>query len=174
MDKEWAKAHFFIARDKMPVVVNKELEEKLIELGGEVALGSGIEVVEVQVRGAGKARLVRIYIDKPGGVSHGDCEFISQGLGDRLDALDLIPEDHYTLEVSSLGVERKLSKPKDFERVIGQKVLVSIKDAQPGAHQVEGKLLAVADDSLHLETGSAEHVRIPLDQVQRAKLRFDW
>ncbi len=158
----------------MPVVANKELEEKLTELGTDAARDTGIEIAEVQVRGVGKARLVRVYIDKPGGVTHGDCETISRRMGELLDERDLIPEDSYTLEVSSLGVERKLSKARDFERVIGQKVLVSVKEAAPGAHQFEGKLLAVNDGMLHLEVGSEQRVQISLEQVQRAKLRFDW
>lgn len=158
----------------MPVAVNKELEDKLTELGTEAARETGIEIAEVQVRGVGKARLVRVYIDKPQGVTHGDCETISQRLSDLLDQQDLIPEDSYTLEVSSLGVERKLVKARDFERVVGQKVLVSVKEAAPGAHQFEGKLLAVSEGALEIETGPDQAVRVPLDQVQRAKLRFDW
>lgn len=157
----------------MPVV-NKELEDKLTELGIESARGTEIEIAEIQVRGVGKARLVRVYIDKPSGVTHGDCELISQRMSERLDQLDLIPDDSYTLEVSSLGVERKLSKPRDFERVIGQKVLVSVREAEPGAHLYEGKLLALDNGVLEIQTGGESVVRVPLDKVQRAKLRFDW
>jgi ribosome maturation factor RimP len=157
----------------MPVA-NKELEDKLTELGIESAHGTGIEIAEVQVRGVGKARLVRVYIDKPAGVTHGDCELISSRLGERLDQLDLLPDDSYTLEVSSLGVERKLSKPRDFERVIGQKVFVSVRDAEPGAQQFEGKLLAVDGGVLEIEAPGGSPARVPIDKVQRAKLRFDW
>ncbi len=158
----------------MSAVANKELEEQLTQLGTESAAGTGIEIAEIHVRGVGKSRLVRVYIDKPTGVTHGDCELISRLLGARLDEMDVIPDDQYTLEVSSLGVERKLSKPRDFERVIGQKVLVSIKEAAPGAHLLEGKLLALRDGTLEIETGPEQVVQVPLDQVQRAKLKFDW
>ncbi len=173
--KWWAKAHFFIARDtKMPLAANKELEAKLTELGEEAARGTGIEIAEVQVRGVGKGRLVRVYIYKPEGVTHGDCETVSQRLGNLLDERDTLLEEGYTLEVSSLGVERALTKPRDFERVIGQKVLVSTREPQDGARQFEGKLLEMNDGILQIEIADHQPVHIPLDQVQRAKLRFDW
>ena len=69
---------------------------------------AGLEVVEVQLLGGGGARVLRIFIDKPEGVTHADCEMISQNVGTILDEEDVIPGAHYTLEVSSPGVERKL------------------------------------------------------------------
>ena len=158
---------------EMPVEGNKELEERVTELGSQAADGTGIEIAEVQVRGGGKARLVRVYIHKPQGVTHGDCELISQRLSEVLDQMDAVPGEGYTLEVSSLGVERRLSRPRDFERVIGEKVALSTREPQSGARQFEGKLLAVHDGTLDLET-STGLFHIPLDQVQKAKLRFDW
>lgn len=91
----------------MAAVENKALLDKLSELGERAAAGTEIEIVEIQLRGAGKARLLRVYIDKPGGVTHGDCETISERFGNLLDAEDPIPEDSYTLEVSSPGIERR-------------------------------------------------------------------
>jgi ribosome maturation factor RimP len=83
------------------------------------------------------------------------------------------------LEVSSPGVERKLSKPRDFERVIGQSVRVAWRaSAEPGSREtvrkVEGKLTAFANGTLTLETASGETVHVPLDQVEKANLKFDW
>ena len=65
----------------MAAVENKELLERITELGERSAMGTDIEIVEIQLKGAGKARLLRVYIDKPGGVTHGDCELISQRFG---------------------------------------------------------------------------------------------
>ena len=158
----------------MPLAANKELEAKLTELGEEAARGSGIEVAEIQVRGVGKGRLVRVYIFKPEGVTHGDCEMISQRLGGLLDERDGLLDEGYTLEVSSLGVERALTKPRDFERVIGQKVLVSTREPHDGARQFEGKLLDLNNGILQIQVPDQQPIQIPLDQVQRAKLRFDW
>ena len=123
----------------MTVVEQSGLTGKIAALGERAALGTGIEIAEIQVRGAGNARLVRVYIDKPEGVTHGDCELISERLGKLLDEEDVIPDGSYTLEVSSPGVERKLSKPRDFERVVGKKIWLALSASrripyQPGRH----------------------------------------
>src|SRR5262250_784436 len=90
--------------------------EKVQAIAERVGAGAGLEIVEVELVGGGTNRILRIYIDKPAGVTHGDCEFISQHVGTILDVEDVVPGAHYTLEVSSPGVERKLRKPQEFER----------------------------------------------------------
>ena len=102
--------------------------EKVREIAERVGASENIEIVDVQLLGGGNSRLLRIFIDKPEGVTHADCEFISQNAGTILDVEDVIPGGHYTLEVSSPGVERKLSQPKEFERFSGRK----IKPSPPG------------------------------------------
>ena len=85
--------------------------------------------------GGGGSRVLRIFIDKPEGVTHADCEFISQNVGTILDVEDVIPGARYTLEVSSPGVERKLTKPREFERFVGQKVKVVLRQpVEESAH----------------------------------------
>lgn len=164
----------------MPSVASQALANRLSELGERAVASTGIDLVEIELRGAGKARLLRVYIDKPGGVTHTDCELISERLGQLLDEEDAIPgEEGYTLEVSSPGVERKLSKPRDFERVIGQSVRVAWRPpAESGSREtvrrLEGKLTSFADGSLVLETASGETMHVPLEQVQKANLKFDW
>src|SRR5262245_34214712 len=91
------------------------------QIAKRVGDSEGIEIVEVELKGSGGNRLLRISIDKPSGVTHGDCELISQQVGTILDVEDVIPGNRYTLEVSSPGVERKLKKVQDFERFAGQK-----------------------------------------------------
>ena len=76
----------------MAAVQNKELVERITELGERSAMGTGIEIAEIQLRGAGNARLLRVYIDKPGGVTHGDCQLISERLGKLLDEDDPFPD----------------------------------------------------------------------------------
>src|SRR5215472_2084295 len=102
--------------------------DKIREIAERVAAREGMEIVDVQFLGGGKSRLLRIYIDKPQGVSHADCELISQNVGTILDVEDVIPGDTYTLEVSSPGVERKLAKPRDFERFVGKKIKVHLRE----------------------------------------------
>jgi ribosome maturation factor RimP len=159
----------------MAVVQDIQLVEKLTSLGERAAIGTDIEIAEIQLRGAGKARLLRVFIDKPNGVTHGDCELISERLGKLLDEEDPIPDAGYTLEVSSPGIERKLSKPRDFERVVGQKVRLAVQP--PGENRrnlVEGRLAQIADGTLEVEVAPGNLVRIPLDTVQKANLKFEW
>jgi ribosome maturation factor RimP len=156
----------------MPAVENSELVNKLTDLGQQAARGTPVEIVEVQLRGAGKSRLLRVYIDKPGGVTHGDCELISERIGKLLDQEDVIP-DAYTLEVSSPGVDRKLTRPRDFERVVGQKIRLAVRDAIEGHTRFEGKLAGFAQGTLEVEIAPEHLVRVPLDQVQKANLKFE-
>jgi ribosome maturation factor RimP len=158
----------------MPALEKSGLIQKLTEAGEHAASGTGIEIAEVEVRGAGNSRLVRVYIDKPGGVTHGDCELISERLSKRLDEEDVVPGGAYTLEVSSPGVERKLTRPRDFERVIGQKIKLIMREPIDGQSRLEGKLAEFAESTLHVETAPGHTVAVPLDKVQRANLKFEW
>jgi ribosome maturation factor RimP len=161
----------------MPAIQDTATLDRVTGLVERAAQGTDIEIVEVQLRGSGKARLLRIYIDKPGGVTHSDCELISERLGGLLDEEDVIPGDSYTLEVSSPGAERKLSKPRDFERVVGQKIRVLLREPVHGIKICEGKLAGVEGDILAIQTETADSgqvLRIPLTLVQKANLKFEW
>jgi len=169
---------YFSEQKKMAAADNTGLTEQLTELGERAAIGTEVEIAEVQVRGAGKSRLVRVYIDKPGGVTHGDCELISHKLGELLDeqdaALGATLGDGYTLEVSSPGIERRLSKPRDFEKAVGQKIKLTTVEPVEGRTSLEGKLEQIADGNLGVEIAPGNLVQIPLHQVRKANLKFDW
>jgi ribosome maturation factor RimP len=158
----------------MPALEETGRIQRITELSEQAALGTGIEIAEIQLRGAGRSRLLRVYIDKPSGVTHADCELISRNLGKLLDDEDAVPGESYTLEVSSPGLDRNLSKPRDFERVVGQKIRVGVQEPIEGQRWFEGKLARLADGVLELETAPEQMVRVPLGQVQKAKLKFEW
>jgi len=166
----------------MPVVAKEEVVAKITEIAERVGMPEGIEIVEVQLLGAGRGRLLRIYIDRANsgdGVSHADCEFISRQVGTILDIEDVIPGDSYTLEVSSPGLERKLSKARDFERFVGQKAKVVLREPVENQRSWEGKLAGIAEGVIAMEIAALEPaagrvIRFPLDQVQKANLKFDW
>jgi ribosome maturation factor RimP len=158
----------------MATAEKAEILDRITELGERAAAGTPIEIVEIELKGSGKARLLRVYIDKPGGVTHGDCELISERLGKLLDEGDVIPGDSYTLEVSSPGLDRKLTKPRDFERVLGQNVKVVLREPLEGQNRWEGKLEQVAGDAIELEVPGGNRLRIPLIQLQKANLKFEW
>lgn len=158
----------------MPALEKSGLLDKINGLGEQAASGTGIEIVEIQLRGAGKARLLRVFIDKPQGVTHGDCEIISERLGALIDADESVLQEGYTLEVSSPGVERQLSKPRDFERVVGQKIRLGLRQPIHGQQRFEGKLTGFAGDTLEVEVAPEQILRIPREQIQKANLKFEW
>jgi ribosome maturation factor RimP len=171
---EWAKAHFFIAIDEMSVIANEEIAARISEIAERVATPEAIEIVEVQLLGSGRGRVLRIFIDRPQGVSHADCEFISQQVGTILDVEDVIPGDSYTLEVSSPGLERKLQKAKDFERFVGKKAKVVLREPVENQRRWEGKLAGFSDGMVALEPSTGKVIRFPLAQVEKANLKFEW
>ena len=152
----------------------EEVTAKVREIAERVARSEGLEIVEVQLLGGGGARVLRIFIDKPEGVTHADCEMISQNVGTILDVEDVVPGAHYTLEVSSPGVERKLSKPRDFERFVGQKVKVALRTPIDNQRHWMGTLKSFAEGILTLEPSPGRSVQFPLDQVEKANLKFEW
>ena len=123
---------------------------------------------------AAQGRVLRIFIDKPEGVTHADCEFISQHVGTILDVEDVIPGARYTLEVSSPGVERKLTKPREFERFVGQKVKVVLRQPVENQRTWVGALTSFAEGIITLEPSPGRSVQFPLEQVEKANLKFEW
>lgn len=157
----------------MALQAQEELVQRISSLTEQAAAGLDLEIVEVQLRGSGPARLLRIYIDKPGGITHQDCELVSERVGALLDADDVIPGSGYRLEVSSPGLDRKLSKPRDFERVVGQNLKLFFKQPISQQRRVEAKLLNISNQVLDVETVTGDRLQIPLDQIQKANLKFE-
>jgi ribosome maturation factor RimP len=156
--------------------------EKVREIVDRVAQSSGLEVVEVELHGGGKARVLRIYIDKPSGVTHEDCSNFSREVSTIFDVEDAVPGGSYMLEVSSPGLDRKLSNAADFERFTGSLVKLMTRDPVNGNRHFEGRLIAFQGGRLSLElTGrkkskkheAVEHgteVEIELANVEKANL----
>jgi len=156
------------------VAAKEEIVARITDIAQRVGGSEGIEIVDVQLLGAGRSRLLRIYIDRPQGVTHADCEFISQQVGTILDVEDVIPGDSYTLEVSSPGVERKLATPRDFERFVGKKAKVVLREPVENQRHWEGKLAGFSQGTVALESSAGKIIHFPLDQVQKANLKFEW
>jgi ribosome maturation factor RimP len=154
--------------------MSEAVASKIEEIAQRVAQPEGLEVVEVEVKGGGSQRLVRISIDKPAGVTHGDCELVSQQVGTILDVEDVVPGGRYTLEVSSPGVERKLLKPQDYERFRGKKARIALREPRDGRRHWEGTLAGLENGSIALETGAGTTLRFSLDEIQKANLKFEW
>lgn len=156
------------------VAAHEEIVNRIREIADRVGGSENIEIVDVELLGGGRNRVLRIYIDRPQGVTHADCEFISQQVGTILDVEDVIPGDSYTLEVSSPGVERKLSKPKDFERFVGKKAKITLREPVENQRHWEGKLAGYSQGIVALEPSAGKIIHFPLAQVQKANLKFEW
>src|SRR4029077_9094076 len=129
-------------------------------------------VVEVELRGAGKARMLRIVIDKIhgpgassserlGGVTHEDCANLSREVGSILDVEDVIPGNSYLLEVSSPGLDRKLLRPADYERFTGSLVKVTTQQPVKANRHFQGRLESFQQGRLRLDLSAAKKKRRP-------------
>ena len=152
-----------------------------------VARSEGLEVVDVEWK-VGRQRFLRVYIDRPwppsaggegtvtegapGGISHADCERVSQQLSVILDVEELVPGPGYTLEISSPGMDRKLTKPSDFERFQGRLAKISTAELVGNATFFEGRLAGIADGKVRLELKGkdARVVELPLEAIRKAQL----
>src|SRR5258707_15421966 len=133
---------------------------KIEAIAERVARSEGIEIVEIELKGGGRNRFLRISIDKPEGVTHGDCELVSQQVGTILDVEDVVP-GAYTLEVSSPGVERKLLKYKDFERFQGKKIKAVLREPVENSRRWEGTLASCANGLLNREEAKGRPFQFP-------------
>ena len=143
----------------------RRLAEPVLEAGSA-------ELVELTVHRHGQQLMVRLLVDKVGGVTIQNCARLNQLIGQALDASNLITES-YTLEVSSPGLDRPLVSTRDFERAIGEDVDLALIEAMHGAKQVTGTLLAVQEEAVVLIT-RAGNVTIPLTNIQRALKAIHW
>jgi ribosome maturation factor RimP len=184
--------------------------DRVREIAERVAASNGLEVVEVELRGGGKARMLRIVIDRPemdrreigrpeidrsgidrtgqpdeagssGGVTHEDCANVSREVGTILDVEDAVPGGSYTLEVSSPGLDRKLTRPAEFERFVGSRIKLTTKEAVSGNRHFEGRLQRFENGRLTLVSpragkkrreneNGAPQVEIDFSNVEKANL----
>jgi len=136
--------------------------DRVREIADRVAASSGLEVVDVELRGSGNARMLRVFLDKPGaasgdplaGVTHGDCATFSREFGTILDVEDAMPGS-YTLEVSSPGLDRKLTKAADFERFTGSRMKLMTRQPVNNNRYFEGRLESFREGLLTLDLSAA-------------------
>ena len=145
--------------------------EQVRAIADRIAGSRNLEVVEAELRGGGKARMLRVFIDKPGGVTHEDCAQFSRELGTILDVEDVVPGNSYLLEVSSPGLDRKLSRPVDFERFTGSTVKLTTRNPINGSRHFEGKLEKFENGRLTLDINSARKKRS--ENLADQKLEID-
>jgi ribosome maturation factor RimP len=163
--------------------------DRVREIAERVAASSGLEVVEIEFLGGGKARMLRVFLDKPAagvtplaGVTHEDCANFSREFGTILDVEDVMPGS-YTLEVSSPGLDRKLIKAADFSRFVGSRVKLTTRQPVNSNRHFEGRLesfengrltldLSVASKKSQKKMGATAGEKIEIDfaSVEKANL----
>lgn len=155
--------------------------ERVREIAERVAASRGLEVVEVELRGGGNSRMLRIFIDKPGGVTHEDCADLSREVGTILDVEDVVPGGSYVLEVSSPGLDRKLVRPGDFARFAGSRVKLTTRQPVNGNRYFQGKLESFTEGRITLQLGgeakrsrfgdgAGQKLEIELANIEKANL----
>ena len=150
--------------------LNREAINEIIE---RVAAREGLELVHWETVGPRNHFVLRIFIDKPGGVTLGDCERVSNQVGTLFDVEDLIP-NQYTLEVSSPGIERGLYKPADYARFSGNRVKLRTAAPIDGQRNFKGKLLGISGDLVSLEADTAGRIDIPFEQIAKANIEYEF
>jgi len=145
-----------------------DFENELVSLVGPGVKALDIELVEVRYIPGKGSGILRILIDKPGGVTLADCEEVSHTVSDALDVADPI-SGHYNLEVSSPGINRPLTKKDDFERFAGQKLYIETKMPIDGRRRFKGVLKGLSDSVVKIETEKAV-IDIPVELISKARL----
>jgi ribosome maturation factor RimP len=137
--------------------------DRVREIAERVASSSGLEIVEIEFLGGGKARMLRVFLDKSAagaeplaGVTHEDCANFSREFGTILDVEDVMPGS-YTLEVSSPGLDRRLIKAADFTRFTGSRLKLTTRQPVQNNRHFEGRLESFKDGRLTLDLSVASH-----------------
>jgi len=163
--KEWAFPLFSF------IMVN--IEEKITEFAESLTGQHGVVLFDVEVAGSIRRPLVRIYIDREGGVTLDECERFSRSLSALLDVEDPIPSS-YVIEVSSPGLDRKLKKPKHYEQSIGRLARLVLKNCPEKQDNVlTGRIKGVQGDSVMIGLEDDEEVLVPFDTISKARLEIE-
>ncbi len=138
----------------------------------------GMELVDIEFARAGRESVLRLFIDKQGGVTLDDCADVSRELSAILDVEDVIP-GHYSLEVSSPGLDRPLKNPADYERFAGCLVRVRTYEALPDDAGNKrkifiGRLVGLVDGNVAMKLSEGQTASIPLEKIAKANLEFEF
>jgi ribosome maturation factor RimP len=143
--------------------------EKIRGLAERVVTSEGLSLVDVELKGGRANSLLRVYIDKPQGVSHADCQLVSEQLSAILDVEDPFPGS-YVLEVSSPGLDRKLVKASDFAHFAGRRARLVLREPVENQKIFEGRLAGFEAGRVRLEVGDGGLKELELSNIQKAQL----
>jgi ribosome maturation factor RimP len=149
----------------------KEIVDRVRVIAEPILSNEGMELVEIEYRRESKGWVLRLYIDKAGGVNINDCTCISQEVGRSLDVEDLISTP-YTLEISSPGLTRSLKKEEDFMRYRNHMIKVKTLNPIENRWHFKGRLLDVSENRIAIEMDGGIF-QIPLSNVAKANLEIE-
>lgn len=161
---------FYLAEGR-DMGIKEEIEKRVAELVEPVLEEEGLELYDVEWSPGGKHSYLRVYIDKEGGVTLGDCEKVSLQISDLLDVENLITS-RYFLEVSSPGLTRELKKRDHYRKSLGSLAKVVPKGGKGKGKTLLGTLIAADEEGFTLMTKEGE-VRVAYEEVARARLDFE-
>ena len=142
--------------------------DEVIELLEPTVVRLGYELSDLEVKLGGKHGVLRVFIDKPQGIGLDDCEKVSLAVSALLDVEDPLP-GHYDLEVSSPGLDRKLTKVEHFQRFTGEMVKVQMRFPVEGRRRFRGTLVASDDENIVVEVDGVSHT-LPVATIDTARL----
>lgn len=148
------------------------VEDKIRELAGPVTEGFGLELVDVVFTTEHGRRILRIYIDKPGGVTVDDCERVSREMSTVLDVEDPIPQS-YALEISSPGLDRPLKTEKDFARFAGHKARIKSKQPIEGRRNFKAVIDSATGGQVSVTDFDGKKFTIDISNIEKAKLEIE-
>lgn len=150
----------------------QSVEQRIREIAKQVAEEYQLEIVHTEMVGAVKNRTIKIFIDKPEGVTHEDCANISNKVGDILEEEDFIPTA-YILEVSSPGLERGLYSLQDFEKFTGKLARFKTYSAINGQKNYSGTIAGVENEEIVFDDKTNGRLKIPYSAIAKANLEID-
>jgi ribosome maturation factor RimP len=154
------------------MVENQSIAARVSVIAETVAADQSVEMVHTDILGSKRDSVVRVFIDKEGGVGIEDCTRFSAAMEELLDAEDLIPWA-YVLEISSPGIERELYSLKDFVRFTGELAKVKTSAEIGGQKNFVGRIAAVEEGEIVIDDRTSGIVRIPYETVDKANLKID-
>lgn len=149
-----------------------EIVERVRTLSEPILADRGLTLVEVEFRREAQGWILRLYMDRPGGVTLQDCQRISEELGDHLDVEDFIGHP-YHLEVSSPGLDRPLTRDADFVGFAGKAARITTREPLEGQRNFHGRLAGLAEGTVLLDLLDGRRVRIPLSLIAKARLEIE-
>jgi ribosome maturation factor RimP len=165
-----------VSARKPSVKCAESLSLRVQEIAAPILKSHGLELVEAVCVGQGPRAVVRVFIDKPGGITLTDCEQAHRSLSPALDVIDPFPHA-YTLEVSSPGLDRPLKGPHDYRRLMGQPVTLKLREPIQAQWRVVGTVMEVTDEAVTLavqQKKATETIRIEFDQIALARRKVEF